>query len=90
MVDEKAILAKSIAGTIQIFGANGEDPDQKEYDERQQKVEEYLETLDPKKREWETRKIEHYKKTGKEYLLPGEQPSKPILDPVTAESMMIP
>ena len=33
--------------------------------------------------------MEHYKITGKEYLLPGEKPRKPKLAKVSAETMKI-
>ena len=46
-----------------------------EYEERKKKIEEYLGTLDKKKRKWEEKKIEHFHKEGKEYQLPGEEVS---------------
>ena len=53
-------------------------------------IDEYLVTLEPKKRQWEEKKIEHYRKSGKYYMLPGEiaeKRKKKLL--VSLESMQI-
>ena len=47
-----------------------------EEDERKRKIDAYFATLDPKKRQWEEKKLEHYRGTGKTYLLPGEKAEK--------------
>lgn len=60
-----------------MFGQGiGDDDDDKEYEERKSKIDAYLDTLDPKKRQWEEKKIQHYRKQGKYYMLPGEKTAK--------------
>ena len=74
-----------------IFGTNiEEDFEDKEYEERRKKIEEYLNTLDPKKRKWEEKKVEHYRVMGKQYLLPGEKPKAKKSLMVTEQTMTIP
>ena len=58
-----------------IFGANIEDdPDDIAKEERRKKIDKYLASLPPQKRKWEEKKLEHYRKNGKIYTLPGEKP----------------
>ena len=73
------------------FGSNIDDDfEDKEHEERRKKIEEYLDTLDPKKRKWEEKKIEHYKTIGKQYALPGETLKKKKSLMVTEKTMSIP
>ena len=75
--EESKTTMKQIEATVAVFGQSiDEDPDDVEYEERKKKIEEYLDTLDPKKRQWEEKKIEHYRREGKDYLLPGEKAEK--------------
>ena len=58
-----------------MFGANIEDdPDDIAKEERRKKIDKYLASLPPQKRKWEEKKLEHYRKNGKIYTLPGEKP----------------
>lgn len=83
-------MFKNIGATIDIFGDKpGDDTLDKEFEARKKKIEEHFESLDPKKRQWEKKKMEHYRITGKEYLLPGEKPRKPKLAKVSAETMKV-
>ena len=36
----------------------------------------YLDTLDEKRRQWEEKKYNYYKSTGKTYVIPGEEKQK--------------
>lgn len=53
-----------------------EEEEDREYEERKAKIDEYLSTMDPRRREFEEKKIKAYRLQGKEYLLPGEKPLK--------------
>ena len=53
---------------------NLEESESESVKEYNQKLEEYLGSLDEKKRQWEERKIEHYKKKGIPYEIPGYKP----------------
>ena len=60
-----------------IFGTNIEDdPEDQAKEERRKKIDKYLTSLPPQKRKWEEKKLEHYRKQGKEYTLPGEKPKE--------------
>ena len=63
---------------LSIFGAKTDEEEEEDriYEERKAKIEQYLSTMDPRRREFEEKKIKHYRLQGKEYLLPGEKPSK--------------
>ena len=75
--EESKTTIKQIEATVAAFGQTiDEDPDDIEYEERKKKIDEYLDTLDPKKRQWEEKKIKHYRREGKDYLLPGEKVEK--------------
>ena len=76
-VDDDMIARQQIKANIAMFGeVLHEDPEERAAEERKRKIDAYFATLDPKKRQWEEKKLEHYRGTGKTYLLPGEKAEK--------------
>ena len=72
--EQKNSVLRKMEAILKVFSAktDEEQEEDREEEERKARVEAYLESLDPKQRQFEEKKMNAYKVQGKIYHLPDE------------------